>query len=247
MGTYDCIVFDMDGTLAESKGPVTLTMAAVLNRLLALKKVAIISGGRFEQFKSQLIDHLDPAYFAHLTIMPTTGAQMYQYRNDSWEQIYDESLSPEERSRIISALSTMVITAGYQEPETYGEVIEDRGSQITFSGLGTTAPAGVKATWDPDMTKRTRIIELLKPALSDFCITIGGMTSIDITKAGTDKAYGVKKLSETLQIPLQNILFIGDKLEPGGNDFPVKSIGIATIAVADPAETETLITSWLPA
>jgi HAD superfamily hydrolase (TIGR01484 family) len=235
----------MDGTLAVSKGPITETMAAVLNRLLAVKRVAVISGGRFEQFKTQLIDHLDPGNFAHLIIMPTTGAQMFQCKDESWVQTYDKSLTALERARITEALSSALITAGYQETETYGDIIEDRESQVTFSGLGSKAPASAKATWDPDMTKRTHIIEILKPTLSDFSISIGGMTSIDITKAGVDKAYAVKRLSEVLQIPLEKMLFIGDKLEPGGNDFPVKSTGIQTVAVIDPLETETLIQSFL--
>ncbi|MDB2497399.1 hypothetical protein N9X25_09665 [Verrucomicrobiales bacterium] len=45
------IVFDLDGTLAESKSPLDEEMAALLCLLLSLIKVAIISGGDWTQFK----------------------------------------------------------------------------------------------------------------------------------------------------------------------------------------------------
>jgi hypothetical protein len=42
------IIFDLDGTLAESKSSLDGEMAALLGRLLEVVKVAIISGGAWE-------------------------------------------------------------------------------------------------------------------------------------------------------------------------------------------------------
>ena len=44
------IVFDLDGTLAESKSAPDSEMSKLLHDLLGLVKVAVISGGDWEQF-----------------------------------------------------------------------------------------------------------------------------------------------------------------------------------------------------
>jgi hypothetical protein len=242
---YDCILFDMDGTLALSKSYITADMAATLNGLLQKKQVGVISGGRFAQFESQLIAHLDPQGFPNLFILPTTGTAFRRYEDGVWKEIYNESLSDSERAHIIDCLHKALKESGYHEETVYGDIIEDRGSQITFSGLGGSASPEVKASWDPDMEKRKKIISILSPLLPEYSLTMGGMTSIDITKKGEDKAYGLTRFSEVQGVPLSKILFVGDKLQPGGNDYPVISTGVKTIEVKDPLETQSLIQTWL--
>ncbi|RJE18843.1 HAD-superfamily hydrolase subfamily IIB [Aspergillus sclerotialis] len=66
---------------------------------------------------------------------------------------------------------------------------------------------------------------------------MGGATSIDITKAGVDKGYGLQRLRDASGIPLERILFIGDAIFPGGNDYPAKELGLATAQVKDPEGT----------
>ena len=241
---YDCVMFDMDGTLAQSKGPISLDMAECLSLLLQNKKVAVISGGKFEQFEKQLISFIPKELWKNLFVLPTTGTALKSFEENSWITLYDESISEEERNKVIEILKTTLQEAGYQEKETFGEIIEDRGSQITFSGLGNSAPIKNKMLWDPYMEKRKHIISFLSPKLPEYTLTMGGMTSIDITKKGIDKAYGANRFSESLNIPISKILFIGDKLDVGGNDYPVKSTGIDTIAVKNPEETEFLIKGW---
>ena len=67
--------------------------------------------------------------------------------------------------------------------------------------------------------------------LPEFEVRLGGTTSVDVTKIGVDKAYGMKKLMEATGVSKDEILFFGDKLEEGGNDYPVKQLGIDCIAV----------------
>ncbi len=104
----------------------------------------------------------------------------------------------------------------------WGEEIEDRGSQITFSALGQQAPNKEKEKWDPDFTKRKKIKVFLDNLIPEFSVRLGGETSIDITKPGIDKAYGIKKLRDTLGIAIHEMIFIGDALFPGGNDYPAR-------------------------
>jgi phosphomannomutase len=66
---------------------------------------------------------------------------------------------------------------------------------------------------------------------------MGGATSIDITKEGVDKGYGLRRLSVASGIPLEQMMFIGDAIFPGGNDYPAKEMGMETVCVRDPEGT----------
>jgi len=126
-----------------------------------------------------------------------------------------------------------------------GELIEDRGTQITFSALGQEAPLEVKQGWDVTGEKREVIIKLLRPRLPNYDIKIGGKTSIDVTRKGIDKAFGVKKIQEILNIPLNKMLFIGDSLFQGGNDYSVKELCVDCVEVRNPEHTKKIISELI--
>ena len=151
------IVFDLDGTLAESKSPLDSEMSALLHDLPEIVQAAVISGA--------------------------------------------------------------------------GEAIEDRGSRITYSALGQQAPSAEKNQWDPDYAKRQKIKTALDAAIPAFFIRLGGSTSIDVTKPGVDNAYGIRKLRDLLGISLQQMIFIGDALFVGGNDYPAEQAGVTAVPV----------------
>jgi HAD superfamily hydrolase (TIGR01484 family) len=236
------IAFDLDGTLAESKQPIGEEMAGLLARLLDVAKVAVISGGDWPQFEIQVVARLPGAAdLARLFIMPTTGTKLYRFQDGTWRQIYADSFEAAERDRIMRALDEAATQAGLVETQTWGEKIEDRGTQITFSGLGQQAPLAAKAAWDPDFTKRKRLQALLRAMLPGLSINTGGSTSIDITRSGVDKAYAMRKLSEHSGVPADAMLFLGDAIYPGGNDEPVRAAGFDTIAVRDVRETGNVV------
>jgi len=246
--TKDLIVFDLDGTLAPSKQPMEPDMAGLLSKLLLLKKVAVISGGGYPQFERQFLGSLagnDFEGLANLAILPTSGTRLLVWRG-GWTEKYAEHLSKADKDKIIPALNYALMAAGYSHPEqSYGELIEDRGSQITFSGLGQNAPLEAKQAWDPDRTKRQKIADILKEKIPEFDVRIGGTTSIDITHRGVNKAYGIRKLEEHLKIPLERMVFVGDALFFGGNDYPAKTTGIDCIEVTGPEDTKKLIREWV--
>jgi phosphomannomutase len=72
-------------------------------------------------------------------------------------------------------------------------------------------------------------------------VRVGGVTSIDVTKPGIDKAYGMDKLMELLQVGKDDLLFIGDRLQEGGNDYPVKAMGIDSLEVSRWEDTALVI------
>jgi phosphomannomutase len=235
------IVFDLDGTLAESKTPLDTEMAALFSALLAIAKVAVISGGDWPQFEGQLLQNLPQhARLKNLSLLPTCGTKFYRY-TATWTKIYSEDFTADEKQKVIRSLTQALETQGLKAARSWGESIEDRGSQITFSALGQQAPIEEKKKWDPEFTKRKSIKALLDKLIPEFSVQLGGTTSVDITKPGIDKAYGIQKLRDTLGVAIDEMIYIGDALFPGGNDYPVKQAGVLSIRVRDPDETKRVI------
>lgn len=239
------IAFDLDGTLAESKSALSDEMGGLLHKLLDKFEVCVISGGKFEQFEKQLIGNLssEKGKFEKLHIMPTCGTRYYRYNFDTknWNQKYAEDFADSEKKKIISALNKAIDELGLRESNPWGELIEDRGSQITYSALGQQAPIDAKDAWDPDGKKKLKIRDKTAEYIPEFEVRAGGSTSIDVTKLGIDKAYGMNKLMEALDADKSDILFIGDKLQEGGNDYPVKAMGIDSIEVSSWKETALIL------
>ena len=236
------IVFGLDGTLAGSKSPLDSEMSGLLHDLLLIVKVAVISGGDWPQFEKQLLSNLPhDERLANLSLLPTCGTKFYRYDSAAWKKIYSEDLTAEERDKILSSLTKAIISADFKTDKLRGEQIEDRGSQITFSALGQKAPLEEKNKWDPDFSKRKKIKAILDTLIPEFSVRIGGSTSIDITKPGIDKAYGIRKLRDLLGISLKEMIYIGDALYVGGNDYPAKEAGVDCISVKDPNETKRVI------
>lgn len=237
------IAFDLDGTLAASKQPIGDEMAGLLTGLLRVADVAVISGGDWPQFEQQVIGRMPKgAAFSRLWIMPTTGAKLYRHGvGGVWQPVYADDFSGAERQQILDALDTAVEQSGLKEPKTWGRQIEDRGTQITFSGLGQEAPIDAKTAWDPDFAKRKALQAALKPLLPGLSVNVGGSTSVDITREGVDKGWGLRRLARESGVGLDEMIFLGDAIYPGGNDHPAQEAGVPSIKVRDPADTATAI------
>jgi HAD superfamily hydrolase (TIGR01484 family) len=239
------IVFDLDGTLAPSKSSLAPETAGLLRDLMGIIKVAVISGGAWAQFEKQLLTDLpQDSYLANLSLLPTCGTKMFQY-NGKWTELYSEDLTQEQKRKITESLDKAAGEAGYCAEKIWGKVVEDRGSQVTFSALGQQAPLEEKEKWDPDFSKRKKITAILETLIPEFAIRMGGATSIDVTKPGIDKAYGIGKLRDTLHLSLKEMVYIGDALFPGGNDYPAEEAGVMSIPVKGPDDTNVVIKTIL--
>lgn len=250
--TKTIIAFDLDGTLAPSKMPLPDEMGYLLTQLLGRYEVCIISGGMITQFHKQLLSNLEasPTELQRLHLMPTCGTQYYLYdiATRNWDIQYAENFTNAEKQKIITALNKGVDELGYREKRVFGNVIEDRESQITFSALGQDIVSELgeeglrlKEAWDPDDMKKMALRDYVAPLLPEFEVRVGGISSVDITKPGIDKAYGMQKLLTILDASKDQVLFIGDRLEQGGNDYPVKAMGVDTIAVTRWQDTALII------
>jgi hypothetical protein len=239
------IVFDLDGTLALSKSSLAPETAALLHDLLGIIKVAVISGGAWTQFEQQLLTDLpQDDRLGNLSLLPTCGTKFFKYKG-KWAELYSQDLTAEQREKIIDSLDKAAEEAGYRAKKVWGKVIEDRGSQVTFSALGQQAPLAEKEKWDSDFAKRKKITAILKTLIPEFSIRMGGATSIDVTKPGIDKAYGIGKLRDTLHLSTKEMVYIVDALFPGGNDYPAEQAGVVSIPVKGPDETNLVIKTIL--
>jgi len=247
--TKKVLVFDLDGTLTKSKSNLDKEMAALLCALLEKRKVAVMGGGNRKQFQKQFLGFLPCAntQLENLFILPTSGTSFFRFKKNKWRKVYQHRLSKNEKTKILAAFKKAFKEVGYNKPKKiYGKIIEDRQSQITFSALGQKAPLAQKEKWNKEMNElRSKMKESLEKYLPEFTVRLGGLTSIDVTKKGLDKAFGIKEIIRALSITKKDIIYIGDALYEGGNDAAVLQTGIDTIQVSGPAEAKYLICQLL--
>jgi HAD superfamily hydrolase (TIGR01484 family) len=243
------VAFDLDDTLAPSKSAIDPRIGELLIDLAERVEVAIISGGQLEQFRKQVVDRLPAAsadVLSHLHLLPTCGTQYYRVTPAGIETVYAHSLTDDEKQRAMTAVEEEATRLGLWETEPWGDILEDRGSQITFSALGQKAPLDAKKAWDPTGEKKNTLREAVAARVPDLEVRSGGSTSVDITHRGIDKAYGMKQLADATGIPLDDMLFVGDRLDPDGNDYPVLTLGVECHAVEGWEDTAGFLDALLP-
>ncbi len=230
-------------------------MTGLMKRLLEEKKVAVIGGGKYELFELQLLKPLqeETRLLRNLFIFPATSTSFYKYDN-GWQKVYALELPVEVRQRIKQVFEEVFEEIGYEHPHTtYGEIIEDRVTQVTFSVFGqdvvrVLGEEGIrmKDEWREKNTPlKLKIAGLVQARLPDLEVRAAGHTSIDVTQKGIDKAYGLKQIEDHLGIKIPQMLFIGDAIFPGGNDYAIVRTGVDYIAVKDPEETKKVIRDLL--
>ncbi len=247
------IAFDLDGTLTVSKSLITEDMAYLVKELIKKKLVVVISGGWIKQFQTQFLSPFfnDDSFipFIHnLILLPTSGSQRYEYdeKKKEWQLTDKEPLDSGVKERAKKLLKEIINSNLYDiPPNPIGKIIEDRDTQITFTPNGQQAPIELKRLWDPDRKKREKIRAILWPKLPEVDLLINGSSSIDILPKGFNKAVGLMRLLNKLNLQKSDMVFVGDALFPGGNDYSVYEAGIKTIEVSGPEETVSIIKQWI--
>jgi phosphomannomutase len=243
------VAFDLDDTLAPSKCAIPEPIGDLLVRLAERVEIAIISGGQLGQFRAQVVEQLPPtddAVKARIHLLPTCGTQYYRLQGDEIVTVYAHALTQDERDRALAAVEQEARRLGLWESRTWGDILEDRGSQITFSALGQQAPIDAKMAWDPDGSRKSALRDAVAVQVPDLEVRSGGSTSVDITHRGIDKAYGMKQLADATGISLDDMLFVGDRLDPDGNDYPVLALGVPCHAVEGWQDTVAYLEELIP-
>ncbi|HRY31169.1 MAG TPA: HAD-IIB family hydrolase [Candidatus Paceibacterota bacterium] len=256
---YKIAAFDLDGTIAESKRPLSQEMVGRLFELASKIRVVIISGASITQFQKQVLTpwhevtgnqkgELIKKINQNLILLPVCGTQQYFYDEElaDWKIVHSDDFEDDIKDKVISVVNSIVSDARFDIAKNpAGPYIEDRGTQITFSALGQSADFAVKQTWDKDGKKKKIIRDELAKLLPEVEVRVGGTTSIDILPKGFDKAVGLLRLLFSLGMTKEDMIFAGDAIFPGGNDEPVEKSGMICVKVDDLADTIGVIDSWL--
>ncbi len=249
MTTPRLVAFDLDDTLAPSKSAISPRMGELLLALAERVEVAIISGGQLQQFQAQVVEKLPVAGADALDrfhLLPTCGTQYYRVTEAGVRTVYAHALTDDEKQRALAAVEDEARRLGLWESETWGDILEDRGSQITFSALGQKAPVEAKMAWDPTGEKKNALRDAVAARIPDLEVRSGGSTSVDITRRGIDKAFGMRQLADQTGISLDDMLFVGDRLDEHGNDYPVLAMGVTCHAVTGWQDTEAFLETLIP-
>lgn len=247
VGVIKAMIFDLDGTLAPSKQVMLSEMASVFARLTRVLPTGVISGGSFQQFSRQLLDPLaeHDFYPQQLHLLPTCGTRYYLFADGDWRAQYVLKMAPEQVRKARRVIEEVARSLGYWCENPAGEIIENRGSQLTYSALGQQAAREAKDAWDPSGAKRAELAARAGKLLPELTVLSGGSTSVDITMRGIDKAYGVEKFLAQTELEPTEVLFVGDRLDPDGNDYPAVRTGVQTRATSGPQQTQEIVAQVL--
>ena len=203
-------MFDIDGTLTPSRLRMTEKFAKFFDKWSNKNKYYLVTGSDLEKTKEQLpIVYIDRAE----AIFTCCGNQMWRDN----ELIYDNKF--ELSTKLKNSLEVVLMSSPY--PHRYGNHIEDRGSMVNFSIVGRNCTQEQREhffKWDEEKGERKKISTFLKHKFKDLDAVLGGQISIDIYPKGMDKSQIIK------HIDLDEYIFIGDRTEKGGNDYPLAKL-----------------------
>lgn len=225
------LIFDVDGTVCDSCQEMDHFMMMCLGELK--QTLVFISGTDRDELQRMVSVPLGPNY--HYVFGSSGGTLDFAW-DGTRKKMLDISLTKTEKKAIIKTLKKLCVNEKLI-PITKDQIL-DRGSQITLSILGRSAPSDKKAAYDRSGKKRKNLIKKLQPLIGqDYDIKAGGTTSIDITKEGINKATALLNFLRVSGFKNKDAIYFGDQLQKGGNDCIVKETGIECIQVRDPQDT----------
>ena len=224
------IIFDMDGTLSESRQPISDEMIDCLRNIPNSYKKYLVTGSDMAKIEEQIPEDVLLEVFDK--VFACNGTRVFNTRLD-----LDDETRPIEPELIHSVtlkdfysdsdLNHIVNTLLKLAHETHtkiktGTFIEWRDSQINFSVVGrncTTEQREDYIKWDKKSKERKKLVEQLEDKFQGWGLSfrLGGQISIDITRQGWDKSYAFSNISEKPE----DCVFFGDKIVPGGNDYDI--------------------------
>jgi HAD superfamily hydrolase (TIGR01484 family) len=240
------IIADIDDTICPSTQPIKPEMAREIERIIRGGRIfAFISGSTLEQISAQITPFIKAPH--HLLGASGTHYVKIGYKDGQPqpEEIHRQAFSDQEKVEILAAFEALMEKFDIRTLTTREDQLQDRGSQITLSAIGRHAPQDKKRALDPEGTRRKIWVEFLKPLLGEkYSIRIGGTSSVDITPLGIDKAWGINKFLEHNKLMATEVLFLGDKLGPEGNDYPALKV-VDCLQVKNPGHALEILRCFL--
>lgn len=235
------IFFDLDNTLTRSRTLMAAPHQELFKKLCHEKDVVVVTGGQISQIQKQIPPSFDGQYFA----LSQSGNHAIAKNGDV---LWSEKFSLEQKVAILEFIKIVHDEVALSVKDE-NDLVEDRGSQISYSLIGHHEEVDIKEAFDPDAKKRLEVlakhkeaVERLRAAGAD--VRPGGTTTFDFTIAGKHKGFNILRLIEHEGWKKEDCVYVGDALFPGGNDATVIGV-IPTQAVQDPNETFDFVKSHL--
>lgn len=224
------LFFDMDKTVAPARQPILAEMHSLLTSLP--HSIIIVSGQEVPKIEWQS-NNLE-------------SIRLGQNGNHAVDldgtELWNIPLSEEHQQEILNHIELLRGLIDHEMRDEWTP-IENRGSQITFSPIGNTAPVDIKMAYDPDRKKRDALIEKIPFVSDELIVKIGGSTSFDYIHKDRHKGTNVAKLISHKGWDKDECVYFGDGLFPGGNDEAVIGI-IDTHPVNDHLHTYELLQKY---
>lgn len=223
MSHHKHLFFDMDQTIAPARQPILPEMYDFLHQLP--HDIIIVSGQEVSKIGWQSNDL--PSF--------TLGQNGNHATDVANNELWNVPLDERHRAEIMKHIEEIIAILDHDLNHEWNP-IEDRGSQITFSPIGNTAPVEHKMSYDPDRRRRESLMAQVPFISEELVVKIGGSTSLDYIHKDRHKGANVQKLIDLMGWNNGECIYFGDGLYPGGNDEAVIGV-IETVAVDDHLDT----------
>ncbi len=235
------IFFDLDDTLTPSRSPMSAGHTPVFVELCDRKDVIVISGAQ----ESQMDKQLPQECAGHLYRLTQNGNHAVA---PDGSLLWSERFSNEQEEAVYAFIKQVHDEIALTVKDEQN-LVEHRGSQISYSLIGHDEAREIKKAFDPDASKRKAILadhaaDVERLRTLGIEITAGGTTCLDIFLLGKNKGFHVANLIEKMGWKREDCVYVGDAIEPGRNDESVIGV-IPTHSVSGPDDTFIFIKQML--
>ncbi len=215
------ILFDVDGTLTESRLKIKQNMIDTIDKLKQLENldIGIVGGSNLPKQEEQLgIEILDKFKWK----FSENGLVAYHHNELINKTSIADFLGEDKIKKVINTILGHLATVDI--PKKRGTFIEFRNGMINCCPVGRSCSYQERIeffNYDNQHNIRKNIVSFLEQELADLNLSfsIGGQISIDIFPKGWDKTYCLQFVKEKYN----RILFFGDRTDKGGNDYEIYS------------------------
>ena len=227
------VLFDMDGTLTPARKEINYEVVRAVKDLCQYARVGIISGSDIEYIEQQCerLFSLGGADPEMVDILPCNGTKLYKWKYTKYENKHSADMVHEigkknyrlVLKRIFELQAEMLML--YPDMPYTGTFVQYRGSLLNWCPIGRSANHEQREAWkkwDEQWHIRETYYEVLDTFLQSVnmsvTVALGGSTSFDIYPNGWNKTYGLS------HYPGEEVYFIGDRCEKGGNDWHIYEV-----------------------
>ncbi len=227
-------MFDIDGTLTPPRLPMTEEMVEMFEGFCERNRVILVTGSDMkkvvEQVPEKIRDLVEGIYTCSGNAL-TVGDEV----------IYDREFEPPEG--LVQLLEDWLYYSHY--PVKAGDHLEFRSGMLNYSTVGRSCTQQEREdyeAWDKENGERKILRERILHMWPSLDCAIGGQISVDIYPKGLDKSQSYHRVKG--DNPDHAIIFCGDRLMPGGNDYPFfKAMG-ENQTRCRPIDTAVPVSDW---